>query len=63
MKLVINYFDKQKRRKHREFSVDSLDCRTWPKQALRIIDSFDNVIDSVFYVQLDINDYKRLESG
>lgn len=63
MKLIINYFDAAKRRKHREFNIFSLDYRTWPKQALKIINSFDNVVENIYYVQFDMDDYKRLESG
>lgn len=63
MKLIIKYFDKNLRRKKREYHVDSLDFNTWPKQARDLISSLDNVIESVYYVQYDINDFKRMESG
>ena len=63
MKLIIKYFDKNLRRKKREYHVDSLDFKTWPKSARDLISSLDNVIESVYYIQYDINDFKRLESG
>ncbi len=63
MKLIIKYFDKNLRRKTKQYQVDSLDFRTWPKQARDLISSLDNVIESVYYVQYDINDFKRMESG
>ena len=64
MKLIIKYFDeKTKRRKQRIYDIYSLDFHTWPKQALMLIDSLSNVIESIYYVQYDINDFKRLESG
>ena len=63
MKLIIKYFDKNLRRKKREYRVDSLDFNTWPKSARDLISSLDNVIESVYYIQYDINDFKRMESG
>lgn len=47
----------------KQYQVDSLDYNTWPKSARDLISSLDNVIESVYYVQYDINDFKRMESG
>lgn len=64
MKLIIKYFDKCLRRKTKQYHVDSLDFKTWPKQARDLISSLDNVIEGIYYIQYDIYDYKqRLESG
>lgn len=63
MKLIIKYFDKSLRRKTKQYHIDSLDYNTWPKSARDLISSLDNVIESVYYVQYDINDFKRMESG